>query len=130
MAPVAGTKAPLPWWGIAAAALMVVGGLGPWAKALGVVDVSGREGDGWILVAGGVVAGTLFAIYASRPSVGLVIAAGTVGVLCAIVAVVDIGSINDEKPLLEPAWGIYLSLVASILCALTATVTPALAKPR
>ena len=29
---------------------MVLGAFGPWAKVLGVISVSGTDGDGWLVI--------------------------------------------------------------------------------
>src|SRR5690349_16179416 len=59
--PALAAKPPLFWAAVAASAGLVIGGLGPWATALGLVSVSGTHGDGWVAILGGLVAlGMLF----------------------------------------------------------------------
>ena len=43
------------WLGILTGALMIIGTLGTWATALGIVSISGTRGDGWLVVAAAVV---------------------------------------------------------------------------
>jgi Protein of unknown function (DUF2510) len=103
-------KPPAFWVAIAAAALMVLGGLGPWATALRVVDVSGTNGDGWLVIGAAVVAaGVLFASPRDAgPIVALLAAIGG-----AIVGFVDLSDINSRGALVQPAWGIYMVLLSS-----------------
>jgi hypothetical protein len=67
------------WFGLLACVLMVVGGVGTWATALGIVSVSGTRGDGWIVA--GAAVGALFALwgYAMRPRVWIGLAAALFG---------------------------------------------------
>jgi hypothetical protein len=117
------------WLTVVAAALMVIGGMGPWARVLGIVSVSGTNGDGWFLIIGGVLAGALLARQVTKggtwPSAVLLL----IGLACAVVAFVDlndIAGVADEKTfgsIVDPGWGIYASLVASVALAVAAALT-------
>ncbi len=113
--------------GLAAAVLAVVGGLGTWATAFGLVSVSGTRGDGWLVVAAGVIGGASLLIYASRPRAWAAVVAGLAGAGGAVVSGIDLhqlagaesSSFFDQRVrLVEPAWGIYLSVGASVALAL------------
>jgi uncharacterized membrane protein (UPF0136 family) len=112
------------WWALASAALMVVGGFGPWAEVLDILTVSGTEGDGWFLIVGGIAAACLVIIRHVTESrarwfliVSLVLA--VIGVL---VTIVDLADIEGMAPGGEAAfgdavsasWGIYVALIASL----------------
>jgi hypothetical protein len=105
-----GSRPAIFWLTAVSAVLMVVGGFGPWATALGVT-ISGTDGgDGWFLIVPGLLALGLLFVQVSRPSARwpmiLVVLLGAIG---ALVAIVDL---ND-----------YLSLVASLAVVLSAIAT-------
>lgn len=114
------------WFGLLACVLMVVGGLGTWATALGIVSVSGTRGDGWIVV--GAAVGALFALwgYAMRPRVWIGLAAALFGTGGAVASAIDLHKLagigtssffGTQVQLVHPAWGIYLALGASVVLA-------------
>jgi hypothetical protein len=125
------------WWGrpavfwitVVAAALMVVGGFGPWARVLGIVSVSGTDGDGWFLVPGGVLAGALLARQVTKGGTWPAALMLLIGLACAVVAFVDlndIAGVADEKTfgsIVDPGWGLYASLVSSVALAVGAALT-------
>lgn len=123
-AALAGNRVPALWWALGAAALMVVGGLGPWATALGVVDVSGTKGDGWIAIFLGALAAAVlwFAKGKAGPVVALI--AGAIGLLVAIIDFADISSLGE---LVDPAWGIFAVIAGSVALGVAAIVL--LARP-
>lgn len=107
------------WWAVASAALMVIGGFGPWATALGTINVSGTDGDGWFVIIGGVAAGVLLWRQLQTGSRKMGIAAAVIGALCTLIAFYDFTDVNrvaDAAGLgdvIDPAWGLYLSILAS-----------------
>jgi hypothetical protein len=112
------------WWTIASAALMVIGGLGPWVNAP-LLDAAGTSGDGWFLIIGGLAAGAEAArrMLAPRHLLGI-IGLALVGAVGTVVAIVDLGSFDGDNGtlagLIHPGWGLYLSLLSSLsLCAAT-----------
>jgi len=123
------------WWLLGSAALMIVGGFGPWATAFGGLSVSGTNGDGGFLIVGGVLAVALTIRHATRNGDAWwpMIVATVIGVICVIVAIVDlasISSITEDNELLgdvlDPGWGLWMSVVAAgslALASLTALVT-------
>ena len=100
------------WWAVAAAALIIVGGVGPWATALGVVDVSGTHGDGWIVIAAGAISAA--ALLVARGNGGAI-----VGLLAALVATgtgaFDLNHIQSRGALVEAAWGIYAVIAGGVI---------------
>ena len=108
--PPAAGRPPAFWCAIAAACLMILGGLGPWATALRLVDVSGTEGDGWIVIGAAVVAGGV--LFASPRDAGPVVGL-LAGIGGAIVAVVDLNDVNSHGRLIQPGWGVYMALLSS-----------------
>jgi hypothetical protein len=98
------------WWVIGSAALMALGAIGPWAKAL-FVSVSGLEGDGWFVLLGAVVIVVMIVVHlrrhANRPRrpwwpfmVGLLAAA-----IAAFTAIYDASNIQREISDSEPPGG-------------------------
>jgi Protein of unknown function (DUF2510) len=112
------------WFGALAAVLMVVGALGTWATALGVVSVAGTRGeDGWFVVGAGVVG--LVALWSRmlHNSVAPAVIAVLCGVAGGLVSGIDlhklasVGTTNflgTQLRLVHPEWGIYLALGASV----------------
>jgi Protein of unknown function (DUF2510) len=104
-------RPPAFWWSVAAAALMIVGGVGPWATALRVVDVSGTHGDGWIVIGAGLIA--IAALFTARQKGGAVVA-----LLAALAGVatgaVDLNEIQSRGALVQPGWGIYAVIAGSV----------------
>ena len=99
------------WWALGAAALTIIGGLGPWATVLRVAEVSGtRGGAGWLVVGAGVVAlFLLFVAPRTGPVVALVAAVGAT-----FVGIVDLNNIESRGAFVQPAWGIYIVLVGGV----------------
>jgi hypothetical protein len=114
------------WLSVLAALLMIVGGLGPWASALGIVSVSGtRAEDGWVVIA---VAGLgLAAVWSRmlRESLSAAIAAVICGLIGAVVSGIDLHKLaragassssffGRQVQLVQVEWGIYLAVGASV----------------
>ena len=113
--------------GLAAAVLAVVGGLGTWATAFGLISVAGTRGDGWLVVAAGVLGGAALLIYAARPRAWPAVVAGLAGTGGAVVSGIDLHQLTAAESssffgqrvmLVEPGWGIYLSVGATVALAL------------
>jgi len=113
--------------GLGAAVIAVVGGLGTWATAFGLISVSGTRGDGWLVVAAGVLGGAAVLIYVARPRAWAAAVAGLAGAGGAVVSGIDLHQLAAAEPtgffgqrvgLVEPGWGIYLSVGASVALAL------------
>src|SRR4051812_7560182 len=106
------SRPPAFWCAIAAAALMVVGALGPRATAtvLQVVEVNGTQGDGWLVIGAALVAAIV--LFASPRDAGPVVAL-LAGVGGEIVGFVDLADVEARGALVAPAWGLYLVLASS-----------------
>jgi hypothetical protein len=111
---------PVCFWLAAASALgVIVGAVGPWTTAWGMVPVSGTGMHGWREVAIGGVALALLAVHRRRGralELLLVAIDGAIGASGAAVALTKINA-NDTLSVLgfhytflDPAWGIYLVL--------------------
>ncbi len=118
------------WWALASAVLMVIGGFGPWATALDTINVAGTEGDGWFVIIGGAIAGTLLWRHAKAGARGLAIGAVVIGALCTVITLYDLSDVNNVADaaglgsVIDPAWGLYLSILAS--ASMTAAAVAAL----
>ncbi len=107
------------WWALASAGLIIVGSLGPWAKALGgLLSRDGVDGDGIITLICGVLAiGVLIAEGAGATrSRSLFALCVPLGLVSAIVGIVDIRHlIGTQNPAgtelfgkadqIQPGWG-------------------------
>ncbi len=115
------------WVAALAAVAMVVGGLGPWATTLGF-SANGTEGDGWVVIAaGGVVAvGMVSTHRRSFAGKGTVVSLLLVGGTVAAMSVYDINHIASgydgaySQGVLNPGWGLYMSLVAGVALSIVA----------
>jgi hypothetical protein len=116
---------------VAAALVMIVGGFGTWATALGgVIKVAGTEGDGWILIVLGVVALglTIAHVAGTKARKWPMVTIAVLGVLGAAVAAIDLADINGmmDNPaasIVDAGWGIYACLGGAIVLALSAVAT-------
>lgn len=100
---------------LVSAALMVVGGLGPWVR-FGVFSAAGTEGDGWFLIGAGLVAGYLLVRLNSKEGQAdrwtwLVPVAGAVGAIVGLYHVVDL----LKTELVSVGWGLWIGVGASIV---------------
>jgi hypothetical protein len=106
---------PLFWVAVASCALLIIGGLGPWASAFqGIASVNGTEGDGWFPIVGGLL--SLVTLYLAAAGVKRRHAVALLGiaVICALVFAVDYSDISDKGPLIDVEWGLWAVLVGSI----------------
>ena len=128
-----GSRPAIFWLTAVSAVLMVVGGFGPWATALGVT-ISGTDGgDGWFLIIPGLLALGLLFVQVGRPSARwpmiLVALLSAFGALVAAVDLNDINSLGGQDAFFDDAidtgWALYLSLIASIaliLCSISTLI--------
>ena len=110
------------WWAIGSAIIAVIGSFGPWAKVLGVISVSGTDGDGWIVIVLALVAAGLILLRQQRGS-GLwaVAVAFVAAAIAAGTAIYDWNNLNgvaDASGLVDAGWGIYLAALGSVSLAL------------
>jgi hypothetical protein len=127
-----GSRPAIFWMTAVSAVLMVVGGFGPWATALGVT-ISGTDGgDGWFLIVPGLLALGLLFVQVSVPSARwpmiLVALLGALGALVAGIDLNDINSLGGQDAFFDDAidtgWALYLSLIASfaLICCSVSTL--------
>jgi hypothetical protein len=118
------------WAAVVAAAAMVVGGLGPWTTTLHF-STYGTESGGWVMIATGSFVGAHLAWTHARSLSGKGTAAGLLlaGGLVAGTAVYDLNDIsaiaNGSEPVflqdvLNPGWGLYVSLAAGVALSILA----------
>jgi hypothetical protein len=116
------------WLTLGAAAMMVVGGFGPWAKVFSIASVSGTDGDGWFLIVGGLAACGLLAREVTAGGVWPLAVILLIGIGCAVVAFIDLDDIagvaGEEAfgSIVDPGWGIYASLIGSVALAASAAL--------
>ncbi len=116
------------WIGISAA-LMVLGGLGPWATIADVATVNGTDADGWFLIVGGLLAAALAlpVLLRGKARRSLLIATG-VGAIATLIAAVDLADVNGLGGAevfglaVDTGWGLYLSLLGSLSVAVASLV--------
>src|SRR4051812_8621801 len=105
------------WLASLASLAMIVGGVGPWATAFGVLSLSGTSMHGWRSVMVGVVGLAMLGLYQLRGARLPLIVAGVAGALRAIQAIATLGRINTGGGVVGlgqgyryvgPAWGLYL----------------------
>ncbi|MGH2586889.1 MAG: hypothetical protein ACRDJE_18400 [Dehalococcoidia bacterium] len=117
------TFAMLPLIAVIAAALVVVGSLGPWAEALGFLTVNGTDGDGVMTLVLGVGAGAAMTPLVVRPRQRVWLAAiaalcfllaGTIG-LYDWVNFTRMVSETQVRGLVSLRWGLPLLTVSAVV---------------
>ena len=107
------------WLAAASALAVIIGAVGPWTTAWGVVELSGTGMHGWREVAIGASALALLGVHRVRGGALELVLAAVSGVIGATGAGVALSKINANDTLsvlgfhytfLHPAWGIYLVL--------------------
>jgi hypothetical protein len=110
------------WITVAAAGVAVIGALGPWATALGIISKAGVDGDGLLVI--GAAGFTLVFLWnhAETGGRGVLIAAGVLGLIGTGICVYTIMEIEQNSAteffgervdLIRPGWGLYASLLGS-----------------
>jgi hypothetical protein len=89
---------------------LALGSIGPWATALGVVSVSGLDGDGWIsLLCAIFAAGALYQCWRGIDRSKALILLGGIG---GGVAAYHWHDISNQAPLIGVGWGVGLATLA------------------
>jgi Protein of unknown function (DUF2510) len=120
---------PVFWWGIASAAAIALGAVGPWATVLGasISGIDRSSGDGWLVLILAAVA-LLCVLGQHRSSVLIVIGclAGTGGLLVSVYDHYNIESAIDSAGIfghvVAIGWGLNLAIAASLSTAIQALV--------
>jgi hypothetical protein len=105
-------------WAAASAVLMILGALGPWAKAFGVVSVSGTDGDGVLVLIAGLIVGGAVLLHRHGTRVWAVV----IGILAALVgaatSIYDLANIksvvDDSSGFVTVGWGLWVDSIASV----------------
>jgi hypothetical protein len=123
---------PLSFWLAALASLgIMIGGVAPWATAYNLVSISGTSMHGWREVEVGALGLVMLALHLVRRGRLPLLVAAVAGALGAIQAVATLNKINSGGAVtvfafhyryLDPAWGLYLVLAASIALVFSASV--------
>jgi hypothetical protein len=126
-------SAKLAIWAVASAGLMVVGALGPWAKALGgFVSVSGTDGDGTVVLIAGLVVVGIVALMLRRKRLWMVVISLLAAVIGAFTSIYDLANIksvvDSSSGMATVGWGLWLDAIAS-MSAVLALLVLAGAKP-
>jgi hypothetical protein len=102
---------------------MLIGALGPWATALGLVSKAGVDGDGVLVVGAAIFAVGFLWNHAQTGGSGVLIAAMVIGLVSAAVCAYDLYDIRSQSDteflgekvnLIQPGWGIYAALGGSV----------------
>ena len=111
------------WLASLASLCMIIGGVGPWATAYGMLSLSGTSMHGWRAVTVGVLGLAMLGLHKLRGARLPLIVAGVAGALAAVQAIATLEKINSDGAItvlgqqyryLDPAWGLYLVLGAAI----------------
>jgi hypothetical protein len=115
--------------GYAAAAVVIVGSLGPWAK-VAQFSAGGMDGDGVITLVSAIVAAVAILIASAsrtRPALGsdwIAAAAATVAMFVAVYDSIEIPGtfdlLGNEVGTRTAGWGIWVTLIGSIVLAAVA----------
>ena len=101
---------------------MVVGALGPWAKAILVTDY-GTDANGVFVLVAAVVIGVCLAVHLKRGrGTGLPLLAAGAGAFAAASVAADFRDYVDDS-FVSPDWGIYAAFLG---CAITVSVAMSL----
>jgi hypothetical protein len=117
------------WVAAACLALMVVGSLGPWAKAL-FVSKAGTEGDGVLVIIAALIMGALLWRYGRGNKRRPLRIALVLGVLAAAVGIYDAVDISNRSTqffgrqvdLIQVGWGLWVAIAGSVGFVLAALV--------
>jgi hypothetical protein len=111
-------RAKLAIWAGASAALMVVGALGPWAKAFGFISVSGTDGDGVIVLIAALVVGGAVLLRLRGTRVWVVVVGVIAALAGAATSIYDLANIksvvSDSSGAVTVGWGLWLDSIASV----------------
>jgi hypothetical protein len=110
--------------GIGAVVAMVVGAVGPWTSALGLVSKNGVEGDGQIVIVLAAIAAIAGWRYLGRGGHGALISVAVCGLLSSATTIYDTQEILSGSELVSIEWGLMLALAGSL--ALTGVAARAL----
>jgi hypothetical protein len=123
---------PASFWVAALASLgIIIGGVGPWATAFGFESFSGTSMHGWREVIVGVVGLAMLALHQLVGARLPLIVASVTGALGAFGALATVSKIHSggavtvlgqQYRYVDPAWGLYLVLVAAIVLMCSASV--------
>jgi hypothetical protein len=119
------------WLATASALSVIIGAVGPWTTAWGLVPVSGTGMHGWREVTVGALALALLAVHHRRRGMLELLAAALTGLVGATGALVALSQIDDHDSFtvlglhytfLRPAWGVYAVLIGALTLAACASL--------
>ncbi len=102
-------------WVLAAGLVsMVLGALGPWAKAILVTDY-GTDANGWFVLGAALVAGVALVVHLRRgDGMWLPLIGAGAGAFAAAAIAADFRAYVDDS-FVSPDWGIYLAFVGCVM---------------
>lgn len=112
-------------WAGASAVLALVGCAGPWITALFISRAGLDTPDGRLVGLLALIGGVMLVVYGTgvSRSAALPVLTTLAGALCAVTAASDLVEISSEEgvdffgsriQVLQPGWGLYLALAASV----------------
>jgi hypothetical protein len=99
--------------------MMVLGAIGPWATAFGVISVAGTDGDGVIVLLAGLLIGAMVLLrYLRQGRTWTLVVALLAAVAAALTSIVDMAdiqsSISNSHGLVSIGWGLWVDCIASV----------------
>jgi hypothetical protein len=110
------------WVTVAAAGVAVIGALGPWVTALGIISKAGVDGDGLYVIGAAVFTVAFVWNHAQTGGRGVLIAAAVLGLIATGICVYTLVDVEQNSPtdffgervdLVRPGWGLYASLLGA-----------------
>jgi hypothetical protein len=99
--------------------MMVIGAIGPWATAFGVLSVAGTDGDGVLVLFAGLIVGAMVLLrYLRRSRSWTLVVALLAAVAAALTSIVDMANIqnviSNSSGLVSIGWGLWIDCIASL----------------
>lgn len=114
-------------------AALIIGAIGPWATALGVISIGPTASTEWSVVVFGGIAVIAFSAISLRASRALSIIVGVLAMTEAIVALVRIQQAKSDAGefgnLFQPGWGLYLTILAGAYLIASTFIVQRMSKP-
>lgn len=98
---------------------MVIGAIGPWATAFGIISLAGTDGDGvFVLIAGLIVGGMALLRYLKGARVWTLVVALLAAIAGAAISIYDMAdiqsAISNSHGLVSIGWGLWMDVIGSL----------------